>query len=353
MKKANPKCPKCSSKKNIKKGSQKGLKRYFCKACRRSFSINHARKKPCFWIPHIDGTPIRKLSDQRGLSPARTYQYIRHEMNMLPNSNWITKTYCEKFCGTLIVDGKYIKVRGYKQKIPFIYGIDYLTHDIPVGMLFPSESTEAFTRFFRILKECNYPLSAVVCDDILFSLKPAIFRYFPAAKIQLCRNHYIENIRRILNIRTEITHQLFFGYLKRRVFDSNISLRTRKLRLHETYLKFAKHDMRRQNIIVDIYRKRMKLFAYMDLSECPKTTNLIELFNSHLNARISSIKGFKSLEGAKLFLNAYLLRRRTKQFTDCKTKFKHLNGSCGLELTIKKPAILPEILPQKALKSKR
>lgn len=49
----------------------------------------------------------------------------------LPHCADITRKYCSKYSGILLVDGKYIEVKGYDRKIPVIYGIDYLTHDIP------------------------------------------------------------------------------------------------------------------------------------------------------------------------------------------------------------------------------
>ena len=39
----------------------------------------------------------------------------------------------------LIIDGKYIAVKGYDKKIPWIYAVDYLTHDIVHSDVFPSE----------------------------------------------------------------------------------------------------------------------------------------------------------------------------------------------------------------------
>jgi len=56
------------------------------------------------------------------------------------------KEYCNRWSGILNVDGKYVKIRGQKKKIPFIYSIDFLTHDLPVGGLFPSESYQAFLK---------------------------------------------------------------------------------------------------------------------------------------------------------------------------------------------------------------
>lgn len=323
-----------------------------CKSCRGSFSVDHHPKEESFWIPYVDGIPIRKLADERKLSPAQTFERIKTEMDSLSDCNWLTVNYCDRFCGILIMDGKYVKVKGYKQKIPFIYGIDYLTHDIVIGILAPSENEEAFLKFFRLLKTTEYPLQVVVCDD-RSSLIPALKHYFPYSLVQLCQNHYLENIRQTLHIRTEPNHQKFFAILKKRVFAHDITLRVRNLRLHELYMRTAKYDLVRQSIIVDIYKRRKELFSYTHIPHCPHDTNLIELFNSHLQARLKSIKGFKSFHGAERFLNAYVLRRRTKPFTDCRGKFKYLNGKCSLQMTIKKQVEWPEMLGVKTPETER
>lgn len=352
MRKRNHKCRNCGSCRAVKKGSQNGCKRFLCKDCKRSFSVDHRKKKPSFWIPFVDGIPLRKLADEHGLSPARVYQKVKTEMDALPEANWLTVNHCNRFSGILIVDGKYVKVNGYQQKIPFIYGIDYLTHDIVAHLLAPSENEEAFLKFFRLLKTANYPLQIVVADD-RSSLIPALKHYYPKALLQLCQNHYLENIRQTLHIRTDATHQRFFTLLQKRVFAPDIPLDARNLRLHELFMRTAKKDPVRQAIIVDLYQRRRELFAYLRVPHCPKDTNLIELFNSHLQARLKSLKGFKSFRGAERFLNAYVIRRRTKPFTDCQGKFKQLNGKSSLQMTIKKQTNWSEILALKALKSKR
>ena len=118
-------------------------------------------------------------------------------------------------------------------------------------------------------------------------------------------------------------------------------------------MQTAKHDSVRQAIIVDIYKRRRELFSCTNISHCPHDTNLIELFNSHLQARLKSIKGLKSFHGAERFLNAYVLRRRTKPFTDCRGQFKHLNQKCSLQMTIKKQTEWSEILALQEPKNER
>jgi len=264
-------------------------------------------------------------------------------MNSLPDNTWLTLKYCNRFCGILVVDGKFVKVRGYQKKIPFIYGIDYLTHDIPVGILIPSESTEAFKKFFRLLKTVNYPLRVVVCDDVISSLKPALNCHYPKARIQLCHTHYLENIRQKLKVRTSQCHVKFFNSLKESLFDEHKEEKKLSIILRSFIVGSAKEDAIRQKIIMDIWERRKNLFAYKKIPNCPNNTNLIELFNSHLNARLKSIKGFKSFESANRWLNAYLIRRRTRPFTSCERKFAKLNHKSSLEMTIKKQAKWPDI----------
>jgi len=245
------------------------------------------------------------------------------------------------------MDGKYIKVRGYKQKIPFIYGVDYETHDILFGIVAPAEDETSFLIFFKTLKELNYPLRVVVADDRT-SLPLALKQVFPEVPLQLCLNHYLENIRNLLHIRTDETHRHFFNSLKKHIFGEYEHDKTLNKALHHVWDERGENMPIRQAILLQIHKRRKELFVYKTISNCPDNTNLIELFNSHFNARLKSLKGFKTKEHTKLWLNGLLIRRRTKPFTDCRLKFKHLNGKCSLEVSIKKQAPWPEILGLKA-----
>lgn len=294
------------------------------------------------WIPHIDGVPFRKLGDEQGMSGKQAYHRVVTELKQLPHNTDITRQYCAYSSGILIIDGKYVKVRGYQHKIPFIYGIDYETHDIVCGMLVPAEDEAAFLEFFRILKDLNYPLHIIVADDRT-SLPLALKQVYPAIPLQLCHNHYLENIRNILHIRTDTTHHHFFNSLKKHVFDAYENEHKLTTALHRLLTNQCEHMPLRQAILMQIYRRRKELFAYQWVQNCPNNTNLIELFNSHFNARLKSLKGFKTKQYADLWLNGLLIRRRTKPFTDCGPKFKHLNGKSSLQMSIKKQAMWPVI----------
>ena len=76
----------------------------------------------------------------------------------------------------------------------------------------------------------------------------------------------------------------------------------------------------------------------------PRTTNLIESYNSHLEGRLKTIKGFESFTHADTWLNAYFLKRRLQPFTDCTKQFKALNGTCSLEHTLRFPSTKAKFL---------
>lgn len=286
------------------------------------------------WTSYIDGLSLRKISSEQNISIAQTYRRISRELEQLPRNTDLTSKNCERFCGILILDGKYVKVRGYPRKIPFIYGIDYLTHDIPVGLLASAENEEHFLELFRQLKSCHYPLKIVVCDDVVGAIKPELFQHYPDAKIQLCHNYYVENICQQLNIRTKELHQHFFSMLYRGVFQESKAKLDMSRAIYESLKKRAQRDAHRQLILKQIEHRRWELFAHHEIPDCPKDTNLVELFNSHLNARLRALKGFKSFQAAEQWLNGFLIRRRTKAFTDCDEKFRHLNGKCSLQMSL-------------------
>ncbi len=267
------------------------------------------------------------------------------ELNQLPENTTVTKTLCDprRFSGILIIDGKYVAVKGFRAKIPFIYAIDYLTHDIPYGHLYVAEDELSFSRFFGQLDALGHDLQVVVADDRA-GIKQALRKVFPHALLQLCHNHYLENIRTLLRVRSEERYRHFFHALKLHVFTEGRDEESITLGLAHVLNQHAGHSRKLQDMLRDIKRRSEVLFTYLALPGCPNNTNLIELYNSHLNGRLKTVKGFQSFLSAQRWLNAYLIRRRTKLLTDCEGKFKHLNKHCSLELTIKKQALWPDAL---------
>lgn len=293
------------------------------------------------FVSHIQGESFRSIAARSDISPATAFRAHKKVLESLPHCVDITREYCAKFCGILLVDGKYISVKGYKRKIPVIYGIDYLTHDIPNYCLSVSENYHTLKKFFTSLRLANYSLQAVVSDDNV-NIPQACGSVYSNAIYQLCQNHYKQNLRSTLGLYRDTTHLDFMQEVET-LFSKKYSVddfegRARKI------LERNQHSQLRTSVMLDIANRQDELLGYTKLKHVPRTNNLIESFNSHLEGRLKTIKGFESFKHADLWLNSYFVRRRLKPFTDCTKKFKKLNGKTSLEQTVKEEGDYSKLL---------
>lgn len=276
------------------------------------------------------------------------------------------------------------KRRGKTKKglviLPFI---DYLTHDIPIFIVALSENMVDLERGFRKLKEIGYPLKVVVCDESMGEIAQVAKKVFPDVIIQICLTHYSRNVDREFKVNSAIrgisalekklcyigdeilinTHyyntekarkltngiadlEFEFGYLIevqnifRKIFwsvQTEEELNQAEDELNEAIgqmnLGNYSYASRIKKRYLDYYNKRDLITAFIKYPHIPRTTNLIEGFNSTtLEIRFTSIRGFEKEETAENYINALILKRRFQKFKDCKGKFKKLNGKSPLKI---------------------
>jgi hypothetical protein len=332
----NPRCSQCGSEKTQKRGMREGKIRYQCRGCGNWFQVNRGRKpeKKRMLQEHLDGSSFRVLAERYQVSVGTAYNWCFEELGKLPHCGDITRKYCSRFCGFVEVDGKFVKVKGYERKIPVIYAIDYLSHDIPTYLLSESESYQACKKLFTSLRLMNYPLAGLTSDDNR-NIYEACEEVYPGVISQLCQNHYKENVRQILGVRREECpekHVIFMRTLEKLMAKKRSGKELEVIA--GKMVKVFGHDSLLLTILADMQQRKNQLFAYQQLKGIPTTTNLIESYNSHLQGRLETIKGFENFHHANLWLNGYFLRRRTKKFTDCTRKFKYLNGRTSLSRTL-------------------
>lgn len=289
---------------------------------------------------HLEGISFRPLADQFGISVGSAYNYVQDELNKLPHCADITRKYCRKFSGCLQVDGKFLKVKTYQRKIPVVYGVDYGTHDIPHFILSKSENYQTCQKFFSSINLMNYPLHSLVCDDNI-NIQEAAQDIFPNVAIQICHLHLLRNIKYRLDLDENKKHKKFYLAVKTELLMKKRSSDDFDKRARSLLLRY-KGEIKCVNILLDLHRRKSVVLGYLQRKKTPITNNLIECFNSHLNSRLQKMKGFQSTTHAKLWLNAYFLRRRTKKFTDCNRKFNRLNGKKSLEITKKPNVVIPD-----------
>lgn len=315
--------------------------KYQCQDCRHWFQINHSSKSidaGKLLLLHLDGLSFRSLADVYGISVGSAYNYCLEEMRKLPHLADVSRKYSGRFCGILLTDGKFVKVKHHERKIPVIYGVDYLSHDIPHYRLALSENYQVCQKFFSSLKLLNYPMQAIVCDDNR-NIYEACKYVFPRSIIQLCLTHFLEHIRAEYDSRKQLLHQSFVSDIEY-LFTIKRARADFDARARRLVLKY-KDSQHYVNTLMNIALKQKYLLAYLKVKGVPQSNNLIECMNSHLQGRLETIKGFESFEHANLWLNAYFLRRRMKKFTDCSGKFKKLNGKTPLEISKKRDIDLP------------
>ena len=333
------KCPQCrSTHQVVSYGRRKQVLRYYCKACHQHFSIN-----PCFvntkaiLTDHLDGLSFRKLGRKYTMSPMKVWRICREELKKLPSNNQFTFNHCSQFSSTFVFDGKYFNVAGYHDWV-LLWGIDYFRHDIPIMLVAPSESYQAWAKFFLYFRIISHQPQLLVCDDNV-NLKLAALKNFPSVRIQTCTNHFKENIRRNLRVRSDNTYQDFMKRVET-VFGQKLADQDMDKKLFALYRDYQTDPVALATL-TSIARYRPELTAYRGIKGSPMTTNIIEGINAHLEARLVGLRSFQSPLHAKLWMNGYVLKRRFTKFTDCKGKFRGLNGKTGVQMTKKPQVDLP------------
>jgi transposase-like protein len=217
-------------------------------------------------------------------------------MKRVPNSNHVTEVLCNKFSGYLLVDAKYVSVRGNDKKLAFIWTLDYYTHDVIWYMLASSENTQAYYAMFTRLKKIGYQLNCLICDDHA-TAQNVVKLIYPKAKIQLCLTHYKRNIQKMLELRRNDCDRAFFKDILR-LFMSKDEKEFNGIGkwMIQTYGIERKY----RQILMNIDQNTEVLTTYLKFKNCPSTTNLIECYNKHLSGRLKTIDGFKSYETAEL-----------------------------------------------------
>lgn len=279
------------------------------------------------------------------------------------------------------------KRRGKTKKgLVIVACIDYLTHDVPIYNVCLSENSFDMRNIFLELKKLNYPLKIVVCDETMGQIAEVAKEIFPNVIIQICLTHYSKTIERtfIANVakRTHRSLQKKLDFLDESfLISTHHSAREKAIdlinematlefqygylwKIQELFqelfwkvenekqliewedqlnrtigymdLKNYPYAKRIRDRYQDYYEKREWITACIinEKLKIPRTTNLIEGWNSTtIEMRISSIRGFKKEEYARNYINAIILKYRFHKFTDCKKKFKFLNGKSPLEIS--------------------
>jgi len=280
------------------------------------------------------------------------------------------------------------KRRKVKRGRVLAWGVDYGTHDILHHEFGFSENVFLYGNYFRVLKELGCPMKSCTVDEKK-ELIEAVLAYYPDCIIQLCIRHYVANLSRNLGIQHIIVKIRSYENRLNRLFPNRdidrippsrqyalaraikysnaiadlefryelplefqdavhaalcadtYAIALRRIDSLEKYFLFkaarlpypSDHVRMVQKLFKDLKANQEYLLNYLKYPpmHIPRTTNLLEGYNSHLESRLGSIRGFGSDRTAEHYLNAWILKRRFTPFSDCKKPFTHLNGKAPLE----------------------
>lgn len=268
------------------------------------------------------------------------WRICQEELRKLPDNNQFTFSYCNKFSQILVCDGKYFNIASETSDWVLLWGFDYFRHDIPVILIAPSESYASWAKFFTYYRIINSYPRLLVCDDNA-NVKVAARDKFPEVLIQTCTNHFKENIRRTLKVRSDERYRPFMKRIEAALTGKRTDI-DRNKKLFSLFRDYQ-NDPICVSVLTNIKRYESELLAYRGIPKSPVTSNIIEGMNSHIEARLHSLRSFQNIEYAKLWFNGYILKRRYTKWTDCKGKFKHLNGRTGVEMTKKERIDIPPL----------
>lgn len=340
-------------------------------------------------ICQIVNAEIRSLPDNLEMTK-QCFDQLKYSGNLVVDGKYIpVKEFVETDQSNAI--GKIPRSRK-RQKVKrgkvLLWGADYDSHDLPHFEFGDSENDFVFNDYFRMLELNSYPLKSLTTDDKGEAIRAAK-RYFPNCVIQLCTKHYMAKLNRMLvtqsiavklRVKEKKIEKLFpnpenecipiarqyslkqivkltneMAELETRyelLFDfqsaiigiitaSDYQTAQDRIESLDKYfwtkrqkMNFPKEQIKLvRKLLADFHDNQEYLLNYLKYPHLniPATTNLLEGFNSQLELRLSSIRGFETIATAKNYINAWIIKRRLTKFTDCRKNFKKLNGKSPLE----------------------
>jgi transposase-like protein len=220
--------------------------------------------------------------------------------------------------GILLIDAKHVPVGGQDY-------CEYLAFDTKLRLIGRchrkgGESTWGYREIFKQLQTAGYVIRAVVSDGGT-GIYSAL-RAFGIKRHQRCHIHLLRDLKTGLRIhakRPRIVLRKYYcvRYAKLLLAASDESLLELRLRHFERIVftmwpAWGDVEMNAIRSFLNTLPQAFTFLQYQKLWDIPKTTNALEGYISHLNARLKTMRGLKSPANAGRILNAihYFLRKK-------------------------------------------
>lgn len=202
---------------------------------------------------------------------------------------------------------------------------EYLAYDTAIGLIGRchrkgGESTWGYRQIFKELKAAGYGIKVVVSDGGtgIFSA----LRAFGIKRHQRCHIHLLRDLKTGLRMhgkRPKIVLRKYYCVRYAKLLlaakdEYQLALRLKHFERIVFTMWPGSGDVE-LNAIRGFLKTLLLAFTFMDyqkLWDIPKTTNALEGYISHLNARLKTMRGLKNPANAGRILNAihYFLRKK-------------------------------------------
>ena len=220
--------------------------------------------------------------------------------------------------GILVIDAKHVPVKG-------IDYCEFLALDTNIGLVSRchrkgGEGTWGYRQIFKELQSVGYEIRVVVSDGgtgIYSTL-----RYFGIRRHQRCHIHLLRDLKVGLRIHAKkpriVLRKYYWVRYAKLVLNSTdetqLTLRVKQFERVIFTMWLGGGDVE-LNVIRGFIRTLPLAFTFLQYQkfwDIPKTTNVLEGYISHLNARLKTMRGLKSPANAGRILNAihYFLRKK-------------------------------------------
>jgi transposase-like protein len=327
------------------------LQRFFCSACRTSFTLERrtARRRARF----ADDVVLEAVRVYvQGLASYRTLATLLEGRLGRPVSRYAINRWVDEFGaaaktpldvstelspprwgGVLGVDGKAIFVRGEEHCL--LIGVDQVTQDVVHALVLDHESEEGFARLVReAVMVAGYPLKGLV-SDAAPPFIAAHANYFAALPLQLCRIHASRRLDFDIAKAKRSPEAAVRAELKDRVravlfAPTYATARTRLGALVADRGRYDGLSRPRHDTIGALERSFELYMTHHHLNGMPADANITENVIKQLGKKLRLMEGFASLQSAERFSRLLIACYRFKRFTDsCR---RDDNGKSPLEL---------------------
>lgn len=309
----HPLCRFCRSPKTIKHGG----KRWLCKRCRKTFSLQRkdVRDRAAILGYVLDRSTYERLGARWRVHRSTAYRRVQRALQKRRQLLERTKHHLNECDGVLILDGKWIRIhgklftcfvawdRGFKRPIHFLL----------------KEGGERDLWYWRLLvdlERLGYKPKAFVSDGIL-SLKELLVERYPNLPHQRCTVHVFLAARaKALSGKPDNRGRNFVELLRQILWSRTLKEARRRLQK----LWYVKELLQRERaalkwlwpILPDCFICRDNKFRHLKL---PRSSNGIENVIGHIEARLKTRRGSKNPEAANCLINELLLQVREQTIT--------------------------------------